>query len=87
MTDKQKALMRVQTNGFALDEAILFLDTHPSDKAVLDYYRKALEEYREAVNRYVEAFGPLDATQVTSRERWSWVEGCMPWEAECNVEI
>ena len=87
MTDKQKALMRVQTNGFALDEAILFLDTHPNDKAVLDYYHKALEEYREAVNRYVEAFGPLDATQVISRERWSWVEGCMPWEAECNVEI
>ena len=87
MTDRQKALMRVQTFGFALDEAVLFLDTHGNNKEALDYYHKALDEYKNAVNNYVLNFGPLDVTQVKDRDRWSWTEGCMPWEADCNVEI
>lgn len=87
MTDMQKALLRVQTAGFALDEAVLFLDTHPEDRQALDYYHKILEEYNAAVAMYVNDFGPLEATQVKSRDRWTWVDGCMPWEEECNVEI
>ena len=87
MTDRQKALMRVQTYGFALDEAVLFLDTHPDNKDALDYYHKALSEYNAAVNNYVMNFGPLDATQVKSHDKWTWVDGCNPWEEECNVEI
>ena len=87
MTDRQKALMRVQTYGFALDEAILFLDTHTNDKEALAYYHKKLQEYNNAINNYVANFGPLDATQVKSYDKWTWTEGCMPWEVECNVEI
>ena len=87
ITDRQKALMRVQTYGFALDEAVLFLDTHPKDSEALKYYHKALAEYNAAVNNYVHNFGPLDASQVKSFDKWTWVEGCMPWEEECNVEI
>ncbi len=87
MTDKQKALMRVQTYGFALDEAVLFLDTHPQDKEALSFYHKALNEYNDAVNNYIANFGPLNAMQVKSYDKWTWTEGCMPWEEQCNVEI
>lgn len=87
MTDKQKALLRIQTAGFALDEAVLFLDTHPENREALDYYHKKIEEYNAAVTMYVTEFGALDATQVKSLDRWTWVDGCMPWEEECNVEI
>lgn len=87
MTDREKALMRVQTYGFALDEAALFSDTHPDSAEALDYYHRAVADYENAVKRYVDAFGPLTRTQVKSRERWTWVDGCMPWEADCNVEL
>lgn len=87
MTEKARALMRVQTLGFALDEAILFLDTHANDKAALDFYTQTLNEYNEAVNAYVRRFGPLNAKQMTNGNSWGWVEGCMPWESECNVEL
>lgn len=87
MTDKQKALLRVQTAGFAVDEAILFLDTHPKNAEALEYYHKKIDEYNAAVAMYVTAFGPLNATQVKSRDNWTWVTGCMPWEEDCNVEI
>ena len=87
MNDREKALMRVQTCGFALDEAVLYLDTHPSDREALAYYHKALDEYQNAVNNFVLNFGPLNITEVKSHDKWTWTEGCMPWEAECNVEI
>ena len=87
MTDREKALMRVQTYGFALDEAILFLDTHPDNREALDFDHKAQSDYDNAVMIYTSNFGPLQAKAVRNRNGWSWVEGCMPWEGECNVEL
>lgn len=87
MSDKTKALMHIQTVGFAIDEAVLFLDTHPTSADALAYYHNAVAEYNKAVEDYVTKYGPLNATQVKSHKSWSWVEGCMPWEEECNVEI
>lgn len=87
MTDREKALMRVQTCGFALTEANLFLDTHPSSSEALEYYHNAVENYNNAVKLYTESFGPLNVTQVKSRDSWTWTEGCMPWEGDCNVEL
>ncbi|MBP3480576.1 MAG: spore coat protein CotJB [Clostridia bacterium] len=87
MTDREKALMRVQTSAFAVTEATLFLDTHPGSREALDYYHKAVNEYNDAVNIFITNFGPLEATQVKSRDNWTWTEGCMPWEGECNVEL
>ncbi len=87
MTERDKALMRVQTCGFAVTEAVLFLDTHPTDSAAREYYDKAVKDYNAAVMNYITSFGPLDMTQVQSSGGWSWTEGCMPWEEDCNVEI
>lgn len=87
MTDREKALLRVQTLGFELTEANLFLDTHPKSREALEYYHRVVGEYNNAVNKYTAQFGPLDVTQISSTESWTWTDGCMPWEAECNVEI
>lgn len=87
MTERERALLRVQTLGFAMNEANLFLDTHPTDRDALDYYHKTVADYTDAVQQYITKYGPIDASQVQSRERWTWVDGCMPWEADCNVEL
>ena len=87
MTERDKALMRVQTCGFAVTEAVLFLDTHPNNEEALEYYHKACDEYNNAVSNFIANFGPLDMTQVQRGAGWTWTEGCMPWEADCNVEI
>ena len=87
MTEQTKALMRVQTYGFALDEAILFLDTHPDNREAIEYYKKVQTDYDNAVKLYTTKFGPLEAKQVRNHTEWEWVKGCMPWESECNVEL
>ena len=86
MSDRQKALMRVQTYGFALDEAVLFLDTHPNDAKAIKYYHETLAQYNAAVDDFVSKFGPLNVSQVNGG-KWTWATDCMPWEGECNVEI
>ncbi len=87
MNERKKALMRVQTFGFALDEAVLFLDTHPHSAEALEYYHEKLKMYNDAVAYYVKTFGPLEYTQVQKGHGWTWAKDCLPWEDECNVEI
>lgn len=86
MNDRKKALMRVQTYGFAIDEAVLFLDTHPNDAQAMQYYRETLMHYNEAVSDYISKYGPLDFTQV-SGNKWTWATDQLPWEGYSNVEI
>ena len=42
MDNRDAMLKRVQVYDFALYEARLFLDTHPTCKEALDYYNKHL---------------------------------------------
>lgn len=87
MTDRQKSLMRVQTYGFALVDANLFLDTHPNNREALKYYNETLKRYNAAVEDFVSMYGPLNAAQNNSMSEWKWANQCMPWEDDCNVEI
>ena len=84
MADKSKCgdlLYKIQIYGFVLDEARLFLDTHPDNATALEYYRKYSELYRDAVGEYESSCGPLTANSKSSTdgESWRWIEGGWPW--------
>lgn len=38
--DKNKLLLYISQVSFAIDELVLFLDTHPCDKDALAYYQE-----------------------------------------------
>ena len=86
MSERKKALMRVQTYGFALDEAALFLDTHKDDAQAMQYYRETIMQYNAAMSDYISKFGPLDFTQVNGH-KWTWASDPLPWEDDSNVEV
>ena len=71
---------KVYEYGFVLDDAILFLDTHPDDPEALAYYRKMREAYQEAYLEYVANIGPLMITDVDPEKGWSWLDDPWPWE-------
>lgn len=68
--------------SFALDEAILFLDTHPCDAQALEYYRRKKMNRDAAVAEYVARIGPISAYDAPTGECWSWVETPWPWQLE-----
>ena len=68
---RNSQLSRINEVSFAVDDMLLYLDTHPCD-------RKALE-YCDA-----EKFGPLtiDCTDQQESATWKWMEQPFPWEKE-----
>ncbi len=76
---KDQLSMNVYETGFALDEAQLYLNTHPTDQEAMNYYQQVRRLNQDAVRAYEEVHGPLMFNQVNSNN-WSWVKGPWPWE-------
>ncbi|MFR8171145.1 MAG: spore coat protein CotJB [Marvinbryantia sp.] len=68
--------------SFAVDDILLYLDTHPDDCAALAYSREMIATRREAMAVYARRFAPLtiDCTNDTESCRWEWVMQPWPWE-------
>lgn len=83
MNTEQSCLMRqIYEAGFAVDEAVLYLDTHPCDEEALAYYENYRKLYAKLVKEYAMQFGPLKAEQVTVSNQWTWTKTPWPWEME-----
>lgn len=83
MNDLRAALLRkVYETGFAVDDITLYLDTHPCDKAALEYFHCVVKMSKEAIEAYESQCGPLTADSVKSCDSWTWLNGKWPWEGE-----
>ena len=71
--NKKELLRELQELDFAIQEAVLFLDTHPHNEVALSYYR-----YVTGLRRVC---GPLTSRDSRGR-RWDWVNSPWPWERE-----
>ena len=80
MSEQRKMMEAVYTNGFAADEARLFLDTHPDSKDALNYYQKKIDLYNQAVTRYQEKYGPIRPENGGMNGSWAWATTPWPWE-------
>lgn len=78
--DKHQLLKYITQVSFALDDVILFLDTHPCDKDALEYYQQVRQQRKEAMALYNEKYGPLQIDQENCESYWTWVESPWPWE-------
>lgn len=76
---EETMLRKVYETGFALDDIILYLDTHPMDMDAMNYYRFMRQANEEAVKAYEQMFGPLMANSVMG-DTWSWIDNPWPWE-------
>ena len=82
----RKDLMdKINQYSFAMNEANLFLDTHPFDTEALAYFQKYRELRVEAVKEYANYYAPLAIDYaVSDKTPWSWVNEPWPWEGvEC----
>lgn len=80
LSDKQKLMRQLQASGFALVEAQLYLDSHPTCKMGLDYFKKHKAEYEALEKEYTAKYGALCPIQADSDKKWEWVTTPFPWE-------
>ena len=81
---RNQLLRKIQKHSFALVEAQLFLDGHPSCKRALEYFSCQKELYDRYVAEYEEKFGPLTPCSGVGNDSWKWIQGPWPWEREAN---
>jgi spore coat protein JB len=76
---------KINQYSFAMNEANLFLDTHPFDSEALNYFEKHRDLRVEAVKEYAKYYAPLAIDYaVCDKTPWSWVNEPWPWEGvEC----
>lgn len=78
--ERKKLLKEIMEYDFALQELILFLDTHPNDCQALDMYTAMQERSKNAKKTYQQYFGALCANEVDAKDKWTWIQGPWPWE-------
>ncbi|WP_416327702.1 spore coat protein CotJB [[Eubacterium] hominis] len=70
----------IQMYDFALQEAILYLNSHPKDKQAMMYYKKFQHLYQQAVEEYERCFTPL-TNRTNDSDDWQYINGPWPWES------
>jgi spore coat protein JB len=79
-SEKQKLLRRLQAARFAVIEANIYLDSHPTCQEGLRYFREKRDELNKLTEEYQENYGPITAGASVAEERWDWVSTAFPWE-------
>ncbi|MGN0159743.1 MAG: spore coat protein CotJB [Brotaphodocola sp.] len=80
-SNRNSLLRNVYETGFALDDIILYLDTHPTDQDAMNYYRQVQMANQQAVRAYEQMNGPLMADRAAS-DHWDWIQSPWPWEGD-----
>ena len=80
-------LSELQALGFAVQELALYLDTHREDREALQVYQEYQKLYEHCRNEYLKKRGPLNHTQDTGSEQYTWLDDPWPWEYCKNKEV
>ena len=77
---KDALLRKVQALSFAKVETELYLDTHPTCRAALDYYEDTVKALKQKTEEYESKFSPITAGGALGRDSWTWVDTPWPWQ-------
>ena len=82
---RERLLRNVQEASFAVDEARLYLDTHPNDKKAQMYFDKYNDSRKKAMQEYEQLYGALLTDNIeATKTGWTWVENPFPWDEGVN---
>ncbi len=82
--DRMTLIRKISEVSFAMDEARLYLDTHPKCEEALAYYQDMCAVRERIVKEYTANFGPLCSYDCFCGDTWEWVKYPWPWEGECK---
>lgn len=84
INSRNQLLKNINEVSFAVDDILLFLDTHPCDEKALAFYEKMALKRNELMTEYAKCFGPLtiDDAAESCGDTWKWMQQPFPWEKE-----
>lgn len=69
--------------SFAMDDVVLFLDTHPYCKEALECYQEYKKLRKEALKQLEKSNHPMQVEQVENSDEWVWAMQPLPWKGGC----
>ncbi|MFW6238270.1 MAG: spore coat protein CotJB [Bacillota bacterium] len=77
-----KQLREIMAVNFALLETVLYLNTHPTDEAVMELYNHFACRLMKLVRNYQENYTLLVPHHPGEETPWRWIEEPWPWQIE-----
>ncbi|HIU02463.1 MAG TPA: spore coat protein CotJB [Candidatus Onthocola gallistercoris] len=79
---KEQLMLIIYQHSFAVDDIVLYLDSHPDDGQALEYFREHNHIRNQALKEYARRFGPLtiETANDTASQSWQWIQTKWPWE-------
>lgn len=81
MPDREYLMKEICECSFAVNDMLLYLDTHPCDTAALAYFQEHKERRVASLKEYAKYYGPLtiDTADDEASCSFAWVETPWPW--------
>ena len=77
---EQQLLLWLSQVSFAMFDATLYLNTHPTDNCALEYFQTMRNKRKAAMDIYARKFGPLLLDNSGDGCNWDWGAMPLPWE-------
>ena len=78
--NRQQLFNLINTVSFAVDDLLLFLDTHPDDAEAIKAFHHYSDIRRNALQAYSDQYGPLTIDTADPCSHWNWATEPWPWE-------
>jgi spore coat protein JB len=80
-SNRRELLDWINEVSFAVNDVILFLDTHPDNMEALEYFEEYKKKREDALREYADNYGPLTLDSAcTDANCWSWIHEPWPWQ-------
>ena len=76
--ERERLMKEISALSFALDDTVLYLDTHPESAEAMELRKTLIEQRKGFLKEFDEKFYAL-----TKDCMGCWGEGPMPWEGAC----
>lgn len=77
---RESLLSEIMALNFAINDLVLYLDTHPSDRCAMEKHSEYTEKVMELIKEYQKLYGPLTVNFTSEGNCWEWSEEPWPWE-------
>ena len=64
---------------FVLKDILLYLDTHPYDKALINEFNNIKEKLHEAKDKYEREYGVLTSSSLNDKS-FNYIKNPWPWD-------
>lgn len=77
---QQDLLNQIMALNFAVNDLVLYLDTHPCDSCAIRKHNEYSNQVVNLTNQYQSMYGPLTVNFDSNQNRWQWSDEPWPWE-------